>query len=659
MSLRKRLLLLLALALLPSAALADASAQLPAEAFGTIPIFREPRLSPDGSHLAAIQSYKGRPVAVIYDLHAPKGTVPAIVESDEWFVADLRWVKADALMLVIKSSQRAVDARMRTWVRSLIVDPQGKNAHILMQNEQTLDNNTVTADVADIDPDDPSHVLMTLFRFHDPKAGLQDIAGVRPFYYDLLQVDVKTGTSHVMQEGRQDTFHWLTDGHGQVLGRLDHSNVSQADRLFLKSGGDFREAGQFQASGDEDAGVVGLSEDGRALVRMARNPQGYVALLRRDMETGLETQLFAAADHDLMRPVLDEWTDRVIGAAYAIDKEEFFYFDPTRQALQRGVEQAFPGQSVSIVSSDRAARTLVVRLNSASMAPVYFLLDRTTHDMHPVARAYPALTDVALPEMKSWNYKARDGLSIPAYLTLPLGKPAKNLPLVVMPHGGPDARDVLGFDWWAQFLANRGYAVLQPNYRGSVGYGAGFTGAGLRQWGLKMQDDISDGVKKAIADGIADPKRVCIVGASYGGYAALAGAAFSPDLYACAVSFAGVADLPLMLRTEHRDHGTDSQVSSFWASRIGSSDENWDQLVATSPARQAEKVRAPILLMHGEGDTTVRIDQSEEMASALKSAGKPVEFVRFPGEDHYLNTTETRVRVLTETEKFLDKTIGH
>jgi len=229
----------------------------------------------------------------------------------------------------------------------------------------------------------------------------------------------------------------------------------------------------------------------------------------------------------------------------------------------------------------------------------------------------------------------------------------------VMPHGGPDARDQMDFDWWAQFLANRGYAVLQPNFRGSSGYGWDFTQAGLRQWGLKMQDDISDGVKKTIADGIADPKRVCIVGASYGGYAALAGAAFSPDLYACAISFAGVSDLPLVLRTERKEHGPDSQTASFWATRIGSSDENWDQLTATSPARHADKIRCPLLLVHGEGDTTVRIDQSERMESALKDAGKAVQFIRIPGEDHHLNLTETRVRLLTETEKFLAKTIGN
>jgi dipeptidyl aminopeptidase/acylaminoacyl peptidase len=637
---------------------APVPAKLPADAFGTIPIFTSPHLSPDGTHLAALQSYKGRPVAVIYDLKAAKGAVPAIVQSDEWVVAGLHWVKPDVLMLTIKSSLKAGDGKMRTWVRAVLVDAQGKNARIMMRNEPTVDNNTYAAGVVDVQPEDPGHFLTTLWRFHQG-AGLTTSYGIEKFYFDLLQVDVKTGNTHTIQEGGGDTKEWLTDGHGNILGRVDHVTSSQTDRLFLMNNGSLVENGRFDASGDHDSDIEGMTEDGKALVRIKRNAKGYLALFRRDMQTGAESELYSAPGYDVAHVLHDEWTGRVTGAAYSADKLEYVYFDKAKEALQRGLEQALPGQSVAIVSSDTAAGTLIVRLDSASMAPIYFVLDRATHNMRPVARPYPALTDVALPEMKTYNYAARDGLKIAAYLTLPLGKPAKNLPLVVMPHGGPDARDDLGFDWWAQFLANRGYAVLQPNYRGSSGYGADFTNAGLRQWGLKMQDDISDGVKKAIADGIADPKRVCIVGASYGGYAALAGAAFSPDLYACAVAFAGVADLPLMLRTEHKDYGENSQTSSFWATRIGSSDENWDQLVATSPARNAGKIRCPVLLMHGEGDTTVRINQSETMADALKEAGKSVEFIRVPGEDHYLNLTETRVRLLTEIEKFLDKNIGH
>jgi dipeptidyl aminopeptidase/acylaminoacyl peptidase len=355
---------------------------------------------------------------------------------------------------------------------------------------------------------------------------------------------------------------------------------------------------------------------------------------------------------------LDEWTSRIVGLVYSDQKQEYRFLDPKRQALQRGIEQAMPGKAVGVVSSDMSAGKLVIAVTGTSEPTDYYLLDRATHNMRALARTYPALADIPMGEMKTYDYKARDGLHIPAYLTLPPGKAPTNLPLVVLPHGGPDARDRLGFDWWAQFLASRGYVVLQPNYRGSAGYGDAFTQAGLRQWGLKMQDDISDGVKKTIEDRIADPKRVCIVGASYGGYAALAGAAFTPDLYACAISVAGVSDLPLVLRTEHRIDGENSWAAGFWATRIGSSDENWDQLVATSPARHVDRIRAPVLLIHGETDTTVRINQSETMASAMKSAGKKVEFIRIAGEDHYLNLTETRVRILQETERFLAENIG-
>ena len=208
-------------------------------------------------------------------------------------------------------------------------------------------------------------------------------------------------------------------------------------------------------------------------------------------------------------------------------------------------------------------------------------------------------------------------------------------------------------------MANRGYAVLQPNFRGSSGYGAKFTTAGLHQWGLKMQDDITDGVKKMIADGIADPKRVCIVGASYGGYAALAGATFTPDLYACAVSFAGVSDLPGMLLSERTRNGNESVVTAFWKSRIGDSIDDAVQLAATSPAGHASQVKCPILLLHGDGDTTVSISQSETEEAALKAAGKSVRFVRLEGDDHYLRLAATRVQVLKEVEAFLAANIGN
>jgi dipeptidyl aminopeptidase/acylaminoacyl peptidase len=224
------------------------------------------------------------------------------------------------------------------------------------------------------------------------------------------------------------------------------------------------------------------------------------------------------------------------------------------------------------------------------------------------------------------------------------------LPLVVLPHGGPDSRDHLVFNWWAQFLATRGYAVLQPQFRGSSGFGAAHRLAGSRQWGGLMQDDVTDGVKEMIRIGVADPDRICIAGASYGGYSALAGAAFTPDLYACAVSVNGVADLPAMVGYTSRQTGT-SYYSAAFKDDIGSIHD--PSLAGRSPARSAQNVRAPILLLHGSDDTVVPISQAEAMERALIAAGKTCTFVRLPGEDHWLSRSATRTQVLREMETFL------
>jgi dipeptidyl aminopeptidase/acylaminoacyl peptidase len=292
-----------------------------------------------------------------------------------------------------------------------------------------------------------------------------------------------------------------------------------------------------------------------------------------------------------------------------------------------------------------------VRSSDPQHPDTYWLYDTKTHQLKVLAGAYPTLQPTDLGAMKPYPYKARDGLDIHAYLTLPPGKAAHNLPVVIFPHGGPEERDSIEFDWWAQFMASRGYAVLQPNFRGSAGYGWKFQSAGFTQWGRAMQDDVTDGVKKLIADGIADPKRICIVGASYGGYAALAGATFTPDLYACAVSVAGVSNLI--------DLQNSVSGMAYWTTRIGDVDKDADALKAESPTLHADQVRAPILLMHGEKDVTVPIDQSTQERDALKKAGKDVSFVSIDGDDHYLNLASTRIRVLTEIATFLDAHIGH
>jgi len=282
---------------------------------------------------------------------------------------------------------------------------------------------------------------------------------------------------------------------------------------------------------------------------------------------------------------------------------------------------------------------------------VYYLMDFRARRTEIVGETYPALATVALGSIRITSFKARDGTQIPAYLTLPPGSDGKRLPLVVLPHGGPELRDWPQFDWWSQFLATRGYAVLQPQFRGSTGFGEAFRLAGRRQWGGLMQDDVTDGVRALISDGTADPGRVCIVGASYGGYAALAGATFTPQLYRCAASINGVSDLADMLQWVQSRGGSQSDSLAYWHESIGQHSN--PKIVQNSPVHAADRVIGPVLIMYSADDTVVAPSQSENMARALKEAGKDVTLVKLDGDDHWLSHGATRVQMLQQLEKFL------
>ncbi len=615
-----------------------------------------------------IQSFEGRPLLVVYTIGAPAGTKPVAVPSPDWIIADAKWVKNDRIIMYLTKDkalgfQYENAKRLVTWGRVITISSTGEDDVVPFRHDKNFSVNSGIAGVSDVDLADPDNIFIPYFEMTDnlsPAEEASNLKGGRtPFNayeYDMFRVNARTGDAEVFATGNNMTRDWFMDGDGHVVARVDQSENPLVDHVKAFANGDWHDLGNYDATGDNSAGILGVSEDGKSLVRVLRSPDKMDALYALNMANATETPLFGKPTYDVSDSIRDEWTGRIIGARFIDDAVQSIYFDPQWMALQRGIEQAFPNLTATVVSSDVARDRVIVGAVSPQQPLTYYYLDRTTHQATALGSTYPSLQKTDLGEMKPYPYAARDGLAIHAYLTLPPGKSAKNLPLVVMPHGGPDLRDSIGFDWWAQFMANRGYAVLQPNFRGSSGYGRKFTDAGLHQWGLKMQNDISDGVKKAIADGIADPKRVCIVGASYGGYAALAGATFTPDLYACAVSVAGISDLSAMMLDERTRNGSQSTVLSFWQSRIG---DDSAQLDATSPARHATQVRCPILLLHGDNDTTVAIAQSETEEAALKAAGKSVRFVRLEGDDHYLRVATTRIQVLKEIETFLAANIGN
>ena len=629
----------------------------PIEAFATLPTISDPELSPDGKHLAFIQVFKGRPAATIWKPEEP-GAAPVLIPFDKGFIDDVRWANDHRLLIRANTNARAPGDNVNPWFRTVAIDPDGKNPAVLFSNTDALDINYSASHIDDLALNDPNHIYMPLYSTYAPGAALGTT-------YDetrrmLFRVDVNDGSAQLVERGAAHTKNWIMDGSGNVVARSDETTGPLVDHILVYTPQkEWREIASADASRGRGLGVNGLSLDGKSLVlNLVSDDPETLGLSLMSLADGKQTDLFFNPIYDVSNALLDPWTGRVVGAAVIMHVAKDTYFDPKLQEMQDRLDARFPGLAVHALSWDRDVNKVVFSVDGSTSPPTFYLLNRQTDAILRLGRAYSQLQTSDLGQVRVYDYKARDGLSIPAYLTVPPGKEAKNLPVVIMPHGGPTARDDMSFDWESQFLASRGYAVLRPNFRGSSGYGRKFEEAGYGQWGLKMQDDVTDGVKKLIADGIADPKRICIAGGSYGGYAALAGAAFTPDLYACAAAWAPVTDLRRFLSTRSQDFGNDSWMISTWTNYIGDRWHDSDKLDAASPSENADKIKVPVLLMHGEADATVRIDQSEIMERALRHAGKKVTFIRIEKETHYRQTSDTRIRWLTELEKFLKENIG-
>jgi acetyl esterase/lipase len=620
-------------------ALAAKASPPPVEAFGDIPHVEYGRLSPDGKHLAVIRPVGGRNKVVFTDLSKPDAE-PYIVGMEGGLASEIYW-KSNSLAVVVFHAQISYRG-IKTFFassRALGVNLDTRTATLLMSNAPYYKLNLLAGYIADLAVDDPTHVYM-----------MESDRWDRKFMLGFYKVDITTGLATLVTHGSQDTFTFLTDGHGHVVGQIDQDwNLNTS--VILNG----NEVLSYNAKGGNDFDIDGLTTTTPLQFAVRRqSATGTTGLYTWSGSSGFGSPLFENATYDLNDTITDERDGHVIGATYVDDMPRTKYFDPSMAHVQELLEKAYPGQSVTITSRDQAGTGYVFSTQGPKNPPVLSLYTPADHKTGIIEEAYPDLKSADLGDVRPYPYKARDGYDVHAYLTLPPGRDPHHLPAVIFPHGGPEARDAMEFDWWAQFMATRGYAVLQPNYRGSAGYGAAWVRQGDGEWAGKVQYDVQDGVKKLIDDGIVDPKRICIVGASYGGYMALAGATFSPDLYACAISIAGLSDLDRML-----DEGTtfESEGASLWKRRIGA-DKDSAKVKEASPANFAANVKIPVLLIHAEKDTTVPIRQSEVEEEALKRAGKNVQFVKLDGDDHYLEFPEARIKMLREVETFLAANIG-
>ncbi len=378
---------------------------------------------------------------------------------------------------------------------------------------------------------------------------------------------------------------------------------------------------------------------------------GYEALYTIPMAEGGEPELLLSRkDADIDRLIRIGRDRRVVGASYAMEKREVSYFDPELKTLAAGLRNALPGKPlINIVGASKDESRLMLIASSDTDPGMVYLYDKPTRQLEPLLPLRDYMTDRAMGTMKPVTLPAADGTPIPGYLTLPAGSDGRNLPAIVLPHGGPSARDEWGFDWLVQFFTARGYAVLQPNYRGSTGYGSDWFGKnGFQAWETAV-GDVNDAGRWLVSEGIADPERLSVVGWSYGGYAALQSQVMDPELYKSVVAIAPVADLE-QLRTEAMRYTSGNLVSAF----IG----DGPHVRAGSPARNADKFTAPVLLFHGDLDQNVDIAQSRVMEDRLRDAGKSVKFVRFENVAHSLDESRVRYEMLKEIDGFLTANAG-
>lgn len=467
----------------------------------------------------------------------------------------------------------------------------------------------------------------------------------RPFLY---AVDLQTMTSKqaavAASEGRDR--EWLVDSTGNIGAMMDMSFEN----------GDWRlqgEKGVVLARGKDitgDYGLMAFGPGGKSVIYFSENDASGEVEWYEVPIAGGEAKPFLK-DVSVKRSYIDPRSDQYIGYLEDTANAKPVMFDPSHQKIMASIFKAFSNVEMRVAEWTPDFSHVLLHTSGTGDSGTWYLVNRSAKTATPIAYDHMDIAPEQVGPISMVKYRAGDGLEMEGVLTLPPGREAKNLPIIVLPHGGPRSYDTPEFDWWAQAFASRGYAVFQPNFRGSTGYGDAFRRAGYGEWGRKMQTDISDGLAELVRRGIADPKRACIMGASYGGYAALAGVTLQKGLYRCAVSVAGVSDLKDMRRTDVAESAGSKMTRASLDEMLGDP----KLLSAVSPRNYANMADAPILLIHGKDDTIVPYNQSTQMASALKSAGKPYEFVDLKDEDHWLSRSPTRLQMLETAMAFVQK----
>jgi dipeptidyl aminopeptidase/acylaminoacyl peptidase len=481
-------------------------------------------------------------------------------------------------------------------------------------------------------------------------------AYANPGQYSLFRVRLdKKSMPKLEQRGTSDVIDFFLDANNEVIVRERFNNEKNLHRVEAKVDGDWVDIFS-QETPYPTRSFAGLTPDRESLVMLSqdKNHGRWAYYTMSLLDGSIEGPIFSHADKDIENVLTD--LDRVVhGVKYSGFTPSYEFFDKKLNARMKGIKKVMPDNNFTIVDYTPDWKQMIFYVDGAESSGDYVLYENGS--LQAMAPARPDIPADQVHPVVEYSYKARDGLNIPTLLTVPKNKEIKNMPAIMLPHGGPESYDKKGFNYQAQFFASQGYIVIQPQFRGSDGFGNKHLFAGRGEWGRKMQDDLTDAVIHFANAGVIDQERVCIVGSSYGGYAALAGASFTPDLYKCAVSINGVSDVEEMLKTEEKENGDEHWVVAYWQEVISRGEVDKDHLAKISPVNHVENIKSPVLLIHGEYDKVVPIEQSQNMYELMKDENKKVTFIELDEGDHNLSQAENRMKAMLAIEKFIKEHI--
>ena len=597
------------------------------------------RISPDGQFISFIKPYNDVMNIWVKKRSEPFDRARPLTADEKRPVTSYFWARDSKYVLY--AQDKGGDENYRIYA----VDPKVLGVPIPPARDLTpLEK--VRAGVIAVPRDTPNEIIV----------GLNDR---NPQLHDVYKINLTTGERTLIRQNNENIAAWITDQKGNL--RLGMRQTPDGGTEILKVDGD-NLVPIYSVNAEESVSPVHFTADGNSFY-MATNKGDNVdktQLELFDLKTGKTKFLEKDPldEVDFSGALFSELTDKLLATFYVGDKLRLYYKDKDFEKDFKSLIDQIGDGNYGISSMTRDEKTWVVSVSRDVDPGSVYIYDCKKGKAELLYRQRPDLPSEHLAKMKPVRYKARDGLTIPAYRTLPKGIPAKNLPVVIFPHGGPWARDGWGYDSIAQFLANRGYAVLMPNFRGSTGYGKQFLNAGNKQWGTGfMQHDITDGVKYLISEGIADPKRIAIAGASYGGYATLAGLAFTPDLYAAGFDIVGPSNIITLLNS----------IPPYWAPmkktfavRVGDMDDPEDlkMLEEQSPLNSAKQIIAPLYVVQGANDPRVKKAEADQIVVALRELGRDVEYMVAPDEGHGFAGKLNRLSMITAMEQFLAKHIG-